>query len=325
MLLTCVLMLGIGFAVLIKGADLFVEGSAALAGNFKVPGLIIGLTIVAAGTSAPELAVSSVAALQGANEIALSNVVGSNIFNLLTVLGVCAIIRPVAAEERVLKRDFPVSVLGTVLVFLLSCGGSLFSGRIPSMGMGDPAGVVGRGEGILLVVVFLAYIAYLVIEAKRHPEGEGESKGKPLGICLLLILVGLVMIVGGGQAVVYGAKKIAGALGMTETLIGLTIVAAGTSLPELVTSVVAARKGETGLAVGNAVGSNIFNLLFILGISAVIHPVGVNVASVYDMGILFLASLLTLCFLWSGKALKRWEGIVMAAAYAADVLFAVVR
>lgn len=323
MLYTCILV--IGFIVLIKGADFFVDGSAALAKNFRVPGLIIGLTIVAAGTSAPELAVSTAAAVQGANEIALSNVVGSNIFNLLSVLGLCAIIFPVSAEAAVLKRDFPISIIATALVFILACADFLFSGRVFKTDMAGKAGSVGRIAGGVLVLLFLAYIVYLIVDAKKHPQQEEDAKKKPIWKCALLIVIGLALIVGGGQAVVCGAKEIAKALGMTETLIGLTIVAVGTSLPELVTSVVAARKGETGLAVGNVVGSNIFNLMFILGISAVIHPVEVNVASVYDMGILFLASLLTLFFLRSGKALKRWEGVVMVAVYIAAMVFAIVR
>ncbi len=325
MLFICVLLLAIGFAALIKGADLFVEGSAALAKKCRVPGLIIGLTIVAAGTSAPELAVSTTAALQGANEIALSNVVGSNIFNLLSVLGLCAVIYPVRAETGVRKRDVPISAAATVLVFLLSCAGCVCSGRIFQLKMADPAGKVGRAAGAFLIVLFVIYIAYLILDAKRHPEQEESGKQKSLWKCGALILAGLLLIVGGGQAVVYGAREIARTAGMTETLIGLTIVAVGTSLPELVTSAVAARKGETGLAVGNVVGSNIFNLLFILGISAVIHPVEVNVASVCDMGILFLASLLTLFFLRKGKALTRREGTVMVGIYILDVVFAAVR
>lgn len=320
-----VVVLAVGFLFLIRGADFFVEGSAALARNFRVPGLVIGLTIVAAGTSAPELAVSTVAALRGANEIALSNVVGSNIFNLLSVLGLCAVLYPVSAETGVLKRDFPISVLATALVFFLSCGDTVCSGKFFQMKMGDNAGNLGRIAGGILLVLFVGYIVCLIREAKRHPEPEEEGKRMPLRKCFLRITAGLALIIGGGQAVVYGAKEIAGALEMTETLIGLTVVAVGTSLPELVTSIVAARKGETGLAVGNVVGSNIFNLLFILGISAVIHPVGVNAASVYDLGILFLASLLVLFFLRRGKALQRREGLVMVGLYIADMIFAIVR
>lgn len=315
----------VGFAALIKGADLFVDGSAALAKNFRVPGLIIGLTIVALGTSAPELAVSTSAALQGANEIALSNVVGSNIFNLLCVLGVCAVIHPVPVDAEILKRDFPVSIGSTVLVLLLTSAPCVFSGAFLQIGMQDTAGTVSRITGIILFVLFLVYIVRLILDAKKHPEQEDDTKPYPIWKCILLIGIGLALIVAGGQAVVYGAKEIAREAGMTETLIGLTIVAVGTSLPELVTSVVAARKGETGLAVGNVIGSNIFNLMFILGISAAICPITVNTASVYDMGILIAVSLMTFFFSLSGKTLKRPEGIVMVAVYVADVIFAIVR
>lgn len=320
-----ILILVAGFVALIKGADLFVEGSAALAKNFKVPGLIIGLTIVALGTSAPELAVSTSAALQGSNEIALSNVVGSNIFNLLCVLGVCAMIHPVPVDDKILKRDFPVSLLATVLVLFGTSGACIVSGRFLNLGMEENAGLVNRILGIVLLIFFISYIIYLIVDAKKHPEPEEETTTRTVGACLLLILIGLALIVGGGQAVVYSAKEIARAAGMTETLIGLTIVAVGTSLPELVTSIVAARKGETGLAVGNVVGSNIFNLMFILGISATIHPVAVNLASVYDLGILIVVSILTWLFSVSDRAIKRLEGAVMLGVYIADVVFAIVR
>ncbi len=325
MLFLYVLLLTAGFTALIKGAGLFVDGSAALAKNFRVPGLIIGLTIVAVGTSAPELAVSITAAVQGANEIALSNVVGSNIFNLLCVLGLCAVIHPVSAETKVLKRDFPISILSTILVFAAAGAGSVFSGRLWKTGMDANAGSVGQITGILLVVLLLGYIVYLVMDAKKHPEAESPSGKQPLWKCMLLMASGLILIIAGGQIVVYSAKEIARFLGMTETLIGLTIVAVGTSLPELVTSVIAARKGETGLAVGNVIGSNIFNLLFILGISAIIHPVAVNAASVYDIGILIFVSLLTYVFLLSARTLKRTEGMLLLMLYIADVLFAIIR
>ncbi len=319
------LILVVGFVALIRGADLFVDGSAALAKNFKVPSLIIGLTIVALGTSAPELAVSTSAALQGSNEIALSNVVGSNIFNLLAVLGLCAVIHPVPVEAGILKRDFPVSIAVTALVLLASGGMRLFSGGLSEIGMEETAGTVGRLTGVALLVLFVVYIAVLIADAKKHPLQEEASENKPVLTCVLLIVSGLALIVIGGQAVVYSAKEIARAAGMTETLIGLTIVAVGTSLPELVTSFVAARKGETGLAVGNVVGSNIFNLMFILGISASIRPIAVNAASVYDLLLLIAVSLVAFAFSLSGKQIRRPEGLVMLALYAADVVFAVVR
>lgn len=326
MLLFDFVLLIAGFVALIKGADLFVDGSAGLAKAFRVPGLIIGLTIVALGTSAPELAVSTVAAVQGSNELALSNVIGSNTFNLLCVLGVCALLHPVPVDSVVLRRDFPVSVAATVFI-LVGCGGAaLFTGALFAGDMAQNVGTVTRLAAATVLLAFLVYVVYLILDARRHPEPEeAAAERMPLWKCALLIVIGIALIVGGGQAVVYAAKAIARAAGMTETLIGLTIVAIGTSLPELVTSIVAAKKGETSLAVGNAVGSNLFNLMFILGISALIRPIAVNLASVLDLVILLLASILTLVFARSGRKITRPEGAVMLAVYAADVVFAVLR
>lgn len=320
-----VIILIAGFAALIKGADLFVDGSAALARNLKVPGLIIGLTVVAMGTSAPELAVSTSAAIAGSNEIALSNVVGSNIFNLMVVLGACALFCPVPVESIVLRRDFPVSVAVTIFVLLASCWNAIFKGTVFRSQMSDNIGLVSRWTGIVLMVAFVGYLVYLIIDAKKHPEPETDEPKKPYWKCILFILLGLALIVAGGQAVVQSAKYIARVAGMTETLIGLTVVALGTSLPELVTSIVAARKGETGLAVGNVVGSCIFNIMLILGISSTIHPVAVNTASVYDMAILLFVSLLVFLFSFSKKKIVRAEGILMLLLYAADVAFAIIR
>ncbi|MBO4997555.1 MAG: calcium/sodium antiporter [Lachnospira sp.] len=326
MIVLYLLLLVAGFAALMKGADLFVDGSSALAGNFKISKVIIGLTIVAMGTSAPELAVSTSAALQESNEIALSNVVGSNIFNLLFVLGICAIIYPVPVDKVILKRDIPISIVITVLLLLMTSSGVLFNKDFLQFKMNDIAGDVSRLTGIILLVVFFCYIFYLITDARRkRTEEEEPEEDIPLWKCSVLILFGLVLIIGGGQAVVYGAKAVAQVFGMSETLIGLTIVAVGTSLPELVTSVVAARKGETGLAVGNVVGSNIFNILFILGISSTIHPIGVNVASVYDVIILIGVSILVFLFSMKGKVINRIEGIIMLLIYAADMVFAVIR
>ena len=327
-----ILILVIGFVMLIKGADLFVDGSSGLAKNFKVPGVIIGLTIVALGTSAPELAVSTSAALQGSNEIALSNVVGSNIFNILSVLGICAIIHPIPVDSGIIKRDFPISIIATIVVMLVTGGIAVMTGNYTitstntaTISMSDNIGMVTRSIGALLIVSFIVYIMVLIADARKHPENEDNTELSPIWKCALLIIIGLVLIVAGGQSVVYSAKAIARAFGMTETLIGLTIVAVGTSLPELVTSIVAARKGETGLAVGNAVGSNIFNLLLILGVSAVIHPVAVNLASVYDMCILIGISIVTYIFSITKRSINRIEGAVMVLLYVADVAFAIVR
>ncbi len=320
-----ILLLIIGFVGLIKGADFFVDGSSALARIFKVPGVIIGLTIVAMGTSAPELSVSTSAAIQGANEIALSNVVGSNIFNLLGVLGVCALICPIPVEKSIIKRDFPFSILITIGLFIVT-GIRLFSGfDFLNTGMNENIGMISRPVGIVLLIVFVGYIGTLIFLAKKNKITEDDDgKNMPVWKCLLLIVVGLAFIIIGGQLVVENAKGIAAALGMSETLIGLTIVAIGTSLPELVTSIVAARKGENGLAVGNVVGSNIFNILFILGVSATIHPIAVNYASVIDLLILVVVSIVTYVFSLT-KKISRIEGAVMILMYAATVVFAIVR
>lgn len=325
-----IIILVIGFFMLIKGADLFVDGSSGLARNFKVPGVIIGLTIVALGTSAPELAVSTSAALQGSNEIALSNVVGSNIFNLLSVLGICAIIHHIPVDNGIIKRDFPISIIATIVLLLLTGGftaltGSFSSNNASQLSMNDNVGIITRVTGALLIAAFIIYIIVLIVEARKNPENDSGEELTPIWKCVLFILIGLALIVAGGQAVVYSAKEIARAFGMTETLIGLTIVAVGTSLPELVTSIVAASKNETGLAVGNAVGSNIFNLLLILGVSAVINPVAINLASVYDMCILIIISAITYIFSITKKTISRMEGAVMVLLYFADVIFAIIR
>jgi len=277
------------------------------------------------GTSAPELAVSTAAAIQGSNEIALSNVVGSNLFNLLVVLGVCAMLHPVPTDRAVLIRDFPISILATLAVLLGSAGSALFSGRLQSLRPLDTVGSVSRPLALLLLLGFIVYITYLVIDARRHPQQEEVPEQTPTGHSIARIAIGLALIVAGGEAVVTSAKVIARTAGMSETLIGLTIVAVGTSLPELVTSVVAARKGETGMAVGNVIGSNVINLLFVLGLSAAIHPIGINLASVYDMLILTGASLLAFVFLYTVRRIDRWEGAVLVGLYILDVIYAILR
>ena len=321
-----ILLLVVGFVALIKGADWFVDGSSNVARLLKVPGVIVGLTIVAMGTSAPELAVSTSAALAGSNEIALSNVVGSNMFNLLCVLGVCAMIHKVPVDESILKRDFPICILVTALTTVV-IGYPTLKGQLwNSAAISDMVGEASRTLGILLLVIFIAYVVYLVRDAIKHPTGEEEDeKLFSVGKSILLILIGIALIVGGGQAVVYSAKEIARIAGMSETLIGLTIVAVGTSLPELVTSIVAAGKGETGMAVGNVVGSNLFNLLLILGVSSAIHPIGVNLASVYDLLLLTLITVGTYLFSLVGRSIKRAEGLVLVLVYVGTVVFAAVR
>lgn len=323
MVLQIVLLIA-GFFALVKGADLFVDGSSSLAAIFKVPSIIIGLTIVAMGTSAPELAVSTSAAINGSNEIAVSNVVGSNLFNLLMVLGVCALIKPLPLDDIIRKRDFPFSIIVTVLLFAALGVGVLKSADFATVKMADNVTTLARWMGIGLMVIFAVYMIVLIRSAiKNKTEGESVKQMSPLK-SVLYVLIGIALIVAGGHFVVESAKYIAAAFGMSETLIGLTIVAVGTSLPELVTSVVASRKGENGLAVGNVVGSNIFNLLLILGVSSTIHPISVNFASMVDFVILIATSILVYIFALT-KKINRVEGIVMVLVYVATVVFAVLR
>jgi cation:H+ antiporter len=319
-----IILLVAGFVALVKGADLFVDGSSSIAAIFKVPSVIIGLTIVALGTSAPEFAVSTSAALKGSNEIALSNVVGSNIFNLLMVLGVCAVIKPLPITKVIKKRDFPLSIVVTAALFgvlALQMIGKVDFGAVK---MSDNVSEVSRIIGISLLVLFIIYIVVLIISAiKNKTEGEPTKTMSPLK-SILFIIIGLALIIAGGQFVVNSAKFIAAAFGMSETLIGLTVVAFGTSLPELVTSIVASRKGENELAVGNVVGSNIFNMMFILGISAALHPITVNFACMTDFAILIIASIMVFIFALKNK-INRVEGIVMILYYISTVVFAAVR
>lgn len=312
------LVLVIGFVALVKGADLFVDGSASLARKFNVPGLVIGLTIVAFGTSAPELAVSTVAALNHSNEIALSNVVGSNIFNLLCVLGFCAIFSPIPISEDIIKRDFPFSIIVTILV-LFFCGGPFLNGSESSI-----AGTVSRAEGLFLLVAFLIYMALLVSRAKNNPEDKNlKNTNISLKKCLLLMLAGISLIVAGGQAVVNSAQSIAYFFGMSETLVGLTIVAVGTSLPELVTSIVAAGKHENGLAMGNVVGSNLFNIMFILGTTTIINPLDVTYELSANLIFLIFISILSFVFIMTKRELSRKEGAVMALLYLGQIIYAI--
>ena len=327
MVVLYLLILIVGLAALVKGADLFVDGSSALARNFRVPSLVIGLTIVALGTSAPEFAVSTVAAANGSNEIAMSNVVGSNLCNLLMVLGSCAAMRAVPVRTSLLKTDFPVSILPVAALIVLLGGTTLFSGNLIRTPMSQVVGTLTRPAAAALVLIYAVYLYFLVRSARKHRRKEEDDFGYRYSTrkCAALILIGFVLIVAGGQGVVESAKRLAAALGMTETLIGLTVVSVGTSLPELVTSVVAARKGETELAVGNVLGSNIFNILMITGASGVIRPVTVNAACLWDMIILVAVSVMAWIFGITGTKLNRAEGAVMCAAYLGVMAFAMIR
>ena len=319
------LLLILGFVLLIKGADFFVDGSSSVAKLLKVPSIIIGLTVVAMGTSMPEMSVSVTAALQGSNDLAVSNVLGSNIFNVLMVLGCCAVMSPVRADESILKREFPFSIFITVILLLLN---SDFSVR--KVLAGDEFFVLGRAGGILLLMLFGMFLYATVknaLEARKDSANEEEDEYKVLSPLksAVYIIGGIAGIVWGGDLVVESASAIALTFGWSQTFIGLTIVAVGTSLPELVTSVVAAKKGETDLAVGNVVGSNIFNILLILGVSSVISPIRLEVSAVYDTLILIVVSILVYIMSLTKKEIRRGEGIACVLAYAAFFVYVLMR
>ena len=321
-----VLFLIVGFFMLVRGADIFVDGSAALAKNFKVSSLIIGLTIVACGTSAPELAVSTTASLQGSSEIAISNVFGSNTFNLLGILGICSMIFPLSMSDNIRRRDFPYSLITTTILFLAIGGGLIaLSNHFIGRDMSFKVATISRAMGVVMIIAYVLYVLYIIFREKKNQSPVDDIRTIPIRKCVLLIVAGLVLIIVGGNWVVDNAKEIALALGLTETLTGFTIVAIGTSLPELATSFVATRKGQIELAIGNVIGSNIFNLLFILGISATINPVAVNLAAVYDMLIVIFATVLTLVFGLTNKRISRVEGGIMVGLYILIVIYAIIR
>lgn len=307
----------VGFFLLVKGADLFVDGSSSVAKLLKVPSVIIGLTIVAMGTSAPEAAVSITAGFTGNNEIAISNVLGSNLFNLMMVVGICACIKAFQTDSTIMKRDFPISLGLTVLL-----GIWLLDGRI------------NRIEGGILVLLMLGYIMLMVRSALKTREQaqtasqestEEEKPPMPAWKSIIFILLGLAAIILGGQLVVDNASRIAAQFGLSETLIGLTIVAIGTSLPELVTSIVAAGKGESGLALGNVIGSNIFNIIFILGASTLLHPIGTRMENLIDTLILLIVSIIIYVFGLTGKKVNRWEGLLCVLGYIGYTAYIILR
>ena len=307
-----ILLLAVGFAFLVKGADFFVEGSSSIARKLKVPPIIIGLTIVAMGTSLPETAVSVTASLVQNNELAVRNVVGSNIFNLMFVIGVCSILTPIMVQKATVVRDIPLS-LGCAL-FLLVLGVS---------GLGDKAGMtLGHADGVIFLIVFAGYIFTMVRSAmKARAAGQkveiecDNMKELSYGKSILFLIVGAAAIAFGGDLTVDTASRIAIELGMSQTLVGLTIVSIGTSLPELVTSVVAARKNEVDMAVGNAVGSNIFNILMVLGISSAISPVALIRENIIDIVLLMVFSVMVWIFAGTRKKIERKEGIIMVVVY----------
>lgn len=294
-----------GFVLLIKGADFFVDGASGAAFRLGIPQLIVGLTIVAMGTSLPEAAVSISAALKGSAAITVGNVVGSNILNILVILGAAAVITSVRVADSTIRCEIPF-MLGISLVFLY---------------FGYTGNEINFIEGILLWVLFLVYLGYLLYMAKKNHGEEGTEKPRSVWMLLLLIAGGLAMIVFGSNLTVEGATAIARRLGVSERFIGLTIVALGTSLPELVTSVTAAVKGKADIAIGNIVGSNIFNILFVVGSSALITPVVFAAQFIIDTLVAVGAGVLLWLGVFRTRSLNRPVGIIMLLAYAAYFLY----
>lgn len=312
----------IGFVFLVKGADFFVEGASSAAKLLKVPTLIIGMTIVAMGTSLPETSVSIAASMSNQNALAVSNAVGSNIFNLMVVLGVCAVISELKVSKDVLKRDYPFSVFCAILLLVTG-----------SIGM-----TLGRIDGIIFLVIFVIFLLVLIknaLDARKRgeisekelemEEEMSEMEDLPVWKCILYIVGGAVAIKFGGDWVVDSASTIAASFGISQTLIGLTICSVGTSLPELVTSITAARKNELDMAVGNVVGSNVFNILMVLGMAATVSPIAFLMENVIDIVVLLAFSLITWVFCVTKKKIGRKEGVAMLVMYAVYLVYICMR
>ena len=309
MLFLQLFLLALGFVLLVKGADWFVEGSSGIADKFGIPQLVIGLTIVAMGTSAPEAAVSITAALKGNAEITVGNILGSNILNVLIILGIASVITPIKVAKTTVRYELPIMLGATVL--LLGCG---YTG-----------GKINLWEGILIWICFIGYLTYMFVMCKKgQMEAEEiEPTTAPIWKLVLQGIVGLGLIVLGSDVTVDAATNLATMFGMSERFIGLTIVALGTSLPELFTSVVAARKGKADIAIGNIVGSNVFNLLFVVGSSALIIPVTFASNFLVDGIISAFAGILLWIFVFRKRKLQRWQGAIMLLCYAVYFVYLV--
>lgn len=294
-----------GLLLIIKGADFLTDGASSIARKFKVSTLLIGLTIVSLGTSLPELVVSSYAALEGSSDMAMGNVIGSNLFNTLAIVGVTALFCPIVCKKDILIRDLPVNVLVTCTLFIMvyyCCG----------------IGTLTRMEGATLLIIFVIYMGFTIytsLKSSKQAEEKPSETLMPMWKSILWIVLGLAALIFGGDLFVDGASGIAAELGVSESVIALTIVSAGTSFPELATSVVAARKGDTDMAMGNVVGSNIFNIMFILGVASVINPITAKNIEILDFKILLFSILLLTAFCVIGKRhrIGRWQGAVLTA------------
>ena len=296
-----ILLIIIGVALVLKGADFLTEGASALARRMHVPEIVIGLTIVAAGTSAPELFVSVVSALNGTPDLAVGNVVGSNTMNCMLIVGCAAMVAPMTISRSTVRKDIPFAVMASILLTCIALDNYL-----------------GRIDGIILLLGFVVFMAYTLLQAKNG-QAEPQTEVRQLNpwLSLLFLVIGLAMLVAGSNVFVGSASSVAAALGISEGVIGLTVVAGGTSLPELATSVVAARKGQSAIAIGNVIGSNVFNILLILGMTAVISPLQIEGITTIDMAVMLISVILVWLFSFTRFTVERWEGALLVGGYLA--------
>lgn len=309
----------VGFALLIKGADYFVDGSSNIAKLLRIPPILIGLTIVAFGTSSPEATVSIIAALEGSAEVSLGNVVGSNIFNITLVVGVAAFLYPLKVENETVRKEIPFTLLASVVLLVLM-------GDMMLQGVGE--NLLTRSDGLiflLFLTIFMYYVIEIGLRSRNNAEEDAGSENLKWGKNILFTLLGLAAIIFGGNLVVDNATEIAYSLGMSETLVGLTIVAVGTSLPELVTSISAALKKESEIALGNIVGSNIFNILLVLGASSVISPLAVNGVVFTDVLIMIGLTILLMVFSRTSFKIGKREGLILAVVYIVYLVYIILR
>ncbi|MBN7772966.1 calcium/sodium antiporter [Clostridium aminobutyricum] len=322
----------VGFILLIKGADALVDGSSCMAKKLKVSGMVIGLTMVSMGTSAPELAVSVSASLKGANEMAISTIIGSNIFNVLGVLGLCALLRPIPVLPSVRDKTFPYqTLLAVILLFFIADSylpwSPLYAGLDTFHPLNQNIGVLDRTEAVLLLFLFAVFIFETVSSEPKGRKKFSTSEYSKSGYAanILYIVGGIAALAVGGNLAADNACALAKAFGVSQTLIGLIIVGIGTSLPALATSVAAVRKGENEIAVGNVIGSNIFNILFILGISGFLHPMAVTMAAFIDIGVLIIMSLYIFAYLLTRRAISKFEGFTMILIYILYTIYIIKR
>ena len=299
------ILLIIGFIMLIKGADWFVDSASFIAKKFGIPSIIVGMTIVAMGTSAPEFSVSLQSSIAGMNDMSIANVVGSNIFNLLVVLGVSAMFGKLKITKY---RDVQMTLAVSILLMSFAIGGYL--------------SII---EGLILLCAFVTYIILMIKERDKTEIVEEVSNNRPMFLSIILGIAGLLGIIAGGNFVVDAASEIAISLGMSENLVGLTIVAIGTSLPELITSVMAMKKGENDIAVGNVLGSNIFNMLLIVGSAAAINPMTVSLFSMIDLMFIIVTLLIFIALTYKKQEVNKWNGIIFIIIYVSYIIYTIIR